>query len=102
MASITIYGSSDDLIEIEGDIREEFCVDGDDSFLLGISDGTLLNATYDREGMWRINRLKEGSAGYDKVEGKDPDDDYTDQVTLTGDDIEWVIGGSHWARRRND
>ena len=32
--SITIFGASDDLIEIEGEIDEEFCTNGSDEPVL--------------------------------------------------------------------
>jgi hypothetical protein len=61
---IEIYGSSDDLVEIEGGIDEEFPADGAGPHYLAFSDGTLLSIDYGREGIWRINRLATGSADY--------------------------------------
>jgi hypothetical protein len=101
---IEVYGASDDLIEIEGDLSEEFnpptnrSGDGLTSFL-AFSDGTVLSVIYGSEGIWRINRLVAGKAGYKKIEGTDPDGkDYTDRVTLTGE-ITWVIFGSEFKKR---
>lgn len=94
---ITVYGSSDDLIEIEGDIVEEFGGPWDEETYLGFSDGTLLSIEYTDSGIWRINRLKEGSASYSKVEGTSSDDDYTDKVTLAENGlskISWVVQGN--------
>lgn len=59
----TIYGSSDDLIELEGDVSQEFgayerCEDGE-GFVLALSDGTLLSVRYD--GCWRFKTLAAGS-----------------------------------------
>ena len=107
MPSITVYGASDDLIEVEGDIREEFgCYrsenDWDENPLyLAVSDGTLLRVRYDNEGMWRFTPTSMGSARYEKHEATDADDDYTDKVTLAlpdGEEFRWVLLGKEIAR----
>lgn len=93
MASVTIYGASDDLIEVEGAIREEFTPhESNYADFLAFSDGTVLSVKYGDEGIWRINRVASGSAHYEKTEGVD-DDNYSDRVTLTGD-IAWCVFGS--------
>lgn len=89
MKTITIYGASDDLLEIEGDISEEFgCYDIEEG-VVAVSDGTLLSVRYD--GCWRINRLAVGSATYEHVPAGPMDSDsHSDRVTLAGD-IAWVV-----------
>jgi hypothetical protein len=96
MRSVTVYGASDDLVEVEGDIVEEFDVgsQGNDCFL-AFSDGTVLSVRYD--GFWRIHRLAIGSARCVKRDGTDEDTDYSDRVTLTGD-IRWVVCGDVFAK----
>lgn len=101
MAKLIITGSSDDLIEIEGEFREEFNVytdDQKDGFLLAVSDGTLLNINYDQDGIWRIKRLKSGGATFNKVEG-DVERDTNDVVTLEGDPLKWVVLGINVAMK---
>jgi hypothetical protein len=96
--TITVYGASDDLIEVEGDIREEFNFnpdDDDDHRLLAFSDGTLLRARYDQDGLWRFEKLAQGQATMTKVEGS-VDDDTGDRVTLCGE-IKWVALATHAA-----
>lgn len=98
MATVTIYGASDDLIELDGAIREEFtCYDEDEPTYLAFSDGTVLSVLYDGQGMWRVNRVAEGSATYAKREATDPDDDYSDRVTLAGD-LAWCVYGKNYTR----
>lgn len=81
--SVKVYGTSDDLVEVEGDITEEFNPLHDDKpSFLAFSDGTVLRITYD--GMWHIARIAEGSAEYAKRNATDIDQDYSDIVTLTG------------------
>jgi hypothetical protein len=106
---ITIYGSSDDLIEIDGDIQEEmngYSADKDDEpCYLAVSDGTLLKVKYD--GCWRFTCVKKGSAVM--VNSNDADDDkdgsrpdgkpwYSEIVTLTGDNLRWVVRGVELAK----
>lgn len=96
---ITITGSSDDLIDVDGDLREEFGYDnplgkGD---LLGFSDGTLVRILHDSEGVWRVTRLKAGAAVF-TLEQADADG-RTDRATLDGD-VRWVVHGSTFAGRR--
>ena len=97
MATVTVYGSSDDLIEIEGDLREEFSFyseDDDDGRLLGFSDGTMLRARYDKDGVWRFTLVHKGTAEMEKQEAPANDEEnYSDRITLTGD-IEWVMFGT--------
>ncbi len=96
----TIYGASDDLIEVEGACSEEFsvynkCENETPAAYLACSDGTLLKVKYD--GQWRFHLMKQGSAAYSKEEATDeagsrPDGKpaYSDVVTLDGD-VRWVV-----------
>ena len=93
--SITIYGYSDDLIEVEGDIREEFSyhdhVD-DQGDLVAFSDGTVLRVLFDESGTWRITPVSRGSAQLTIEQVTEDSDAYTDRATLDGD-IRWVVQG---------
>lgn len=95
---IEVYGSSDDLVEVEGDIREEFQYgSGDEGDILGFSDGTILRIQYTDEGIWRITKLRIGAAACDIVPAIDSEsDNYSDRAKLTGD-IVWVVHGGAWA-----
>jgi hypothetical protein len=100
---ITITGASDDLIEIDGDLSEEFGYSDhrnssdNQGDLLGFSDGTLLRIRHDSEGVWRITRLKAGAATF-ALEQADHDG-RTDTATLDGD-VRWVVHGSSFIGRR--
>jgi hypothetical protein len=92
--SVTIYGASDDLIELEGDIREEFnALDLDDGALLAFSDGTVLRIGYSDNGVWRISPVV--SVGHVSIDQapEDDEDNYSDRAILTGP-IKWVVFGS--------
>jgi hypothetical protein len=98
MNSVTVYGASDDLIEIEGAICDELGCDMGETVKLAFSDGTVLSVTYDADGCWRVTRVAEGEAKMEKVEAEGPDtDNYSDRVTLTGD-IRWTVAG-RWMKR---
>jgi len=88
MKRIEIYGASDDLIEIapSGEHGTE-CNGGDSPRYLFFVDGTVLTVLY-TEGVWRIKRVKVGTAEYEHIPGKSPDDDrYSDTVWLSGDSL---------------
>ena len=88
--TIKIYGASDDLIEVEGDFREEFYY-YEDSLII-VSDGTVVSVVYGDKGIWRLNVISKGACVFQKHEGEDEDSDYSDIITLTGD-IEWIAYG---------
>jgi len=101
---ITIYGASDDLIEIEGDIQEEFNwipYNEHEFKLLAFSDGTLLRVAYDSDGVWRLNKVASGAAKFSKVEG-DVEKDTPDIVTLSGVEIKWVVLGEQSATKKHE
>lgn len=91
-----VYGASDDLIEVEGALTEEFPYSDGDA-ILGFSDGTLLRIRYDEGGVWRISPIVRGPAlqGIDQV-AEYSNDDYSDRATLTSE-ATWVLRGSHYA-----
>lgn len=94
---VEVYGSSDDLIELEGDIREEWS--NDDGYIV-FSDGTLLSVLYEASGFWRIHVLTLGDGTRkSKVEGTDIDDNYSDIVQLTRNTpFKWAMFGKELAR----
>lgn len=98
MNEVTIYGASDDLIEVEGAIREEFNPRNDEMSYLAFSDGTVLSAEYGKGGIWHIRRVAQGTAEYERVESTDPESDYTDRVVLRGPGLSWIVFGSQIVR----
>lgn len=96
--SVTVHGASDDLIEVAGDVLEEFTYrepDEDDATgnVLAFSDGTVLRISYSATGVWRIAPVAQGSAPL-RIEHADEGDDenYSDRATLDGE-IRWVVHG---------
>ena len=58
---ISIYGASDDLIEIDGDISFETSEHSDDETkTLSFSDGTKVSIKYGDEGVWNVDLVKQG------------------------------------------
>ncbi len=96
---ITIYGASDDLIEVEGDIDEEFNALGDEApQLLAFSDGNVLRIVYSGTGVWRISPVVYGSGEVTIVQAPEDDDgNYSDRATIDGQ-LQWVVFGSAFAR----
>jgi hypothetical protein len=99
MAQIKIFGSSDDLICIEGDISEEFNHYEPEHVYIFVSDGTVLSASYGQRnnGFWRFAPIHKGTAKYEKEEATGEEGEYSDVVTLTGD-IHWVGFGQELAK----
>jgi len=94
-----IWGTSDDLIEVDGDVRGEVdCYD--DEVLLICSDGTLLGIKYGKMEMaiWQINVIQEGSflEGVEQCTSEDADI-YSD-VALFHDGLKWVYAAKNWEK----
>lgn len=85
-----IYGASDDLIEVEGGLRDEFDAVRDGTHRLDFSDGTALSVEYTDAGLWRIERIARGLCLLSIERATDPDSDrYSDVATLDGE-VQWV------------
>jgi len=93
-----IYGASDDLLEIEGDVGEEYgCYGTDDEhvtegLLVACSDGTVLTVKYGKGGMgvWGIVMHIKGHL-FDRIdECNNPDADVYSDVAHFGDGLKWV------------
>lgn len=84
-----VTGASDDLIELDGELCEEFgtyhCGDGRMAF----SDGTLLTVKYDSDGLWRFKLIFKGSLYDHKIEGCVNDD--TDDVVHFKEGLLWAV-----------
>ncbi len=89
MSATTITGASDDLIEIDGQIVEEFPHAEETAALLAFSDGTLLQVEYDKDGIWRVKRLAAGECELTHSPGS-VDLDTNDVAILTGD-LRWCV-----------
>lgn len=104
MSKITITGASDDLIEIDGDISEEFMYYPDDekNCYLAVSDGTLITVRYDEDGIWRFDVIVRGAARVGKVTGDVTQDtnDVIDLELIVGGQFNWVIIGGEKAVRK--
>lgn len=103
--AITLYGASDDCIEIEGDVNEEWSAYGSkDGDLIAFSDGTLLRIRYTDEGdgIWRITPVHVPTPEILTITPAPLNDPrrYTDRAELRTNDIDWVIRGSEMATPR--
>ena len=99
---ITVYGASDDLIEVNGAISEEFNPAHDDEpSYLGFSNGVVLKVTYDDEGLWRIQPRANAhlvtidfAIGEDAPRREDGSSGYSDRATI--EDAAWVVFGDRF------
>lgn len=88
---IKVYGASDDLVEIEGDIEEEFGAYDCKGYLM-FSNGVLLTIEYGDMGIWRIECLADPNnvVEIEKCPPNDDDDPYSDIANIK-DDIKFVL-----------
>lgn len=99
MATVILTGASDDLVELDGDIYEEWTYrdDGNDGDLVAFSDGTVLRIT--QGAPWRIVPVARGTAQLDIGQAMEGDEEATDKASLTGD-IRWAVHGLAVARAK--
>lgn len=86
-----LYGASDDLIEIDGDWREEISASGDPG-MISTSTGALIEVEYADDGNWKfrcshtgnntVEHHPAGSARAKELTGRD----YSDAIILTSND----------------
>jgi hypothetical protein len=99
-----IYGSSDDLIEFDGDFYGEVGFYGTDKLEQGIllfcSDGTLLEVKYCKrvEGVWGIDLLAKGSLFMSMTPCTDADENPHSDVVLFASGLKWVYAASRWEK----
>lgn len=91
-----VYGYSDDLIEIEGDIKGEEDASRNAEKTIISSDGTMLCIVYGDQGIWKITILLKGPL-FDRIdicleENDEAEIGYSD-VAYFKDGIEWISIG---------
>jgi hypothetical protein len=89
---VEVYGRSDDLIEIDGDVRAEFNTMfgfSDGAGQLAFSDGTVFTVDYNSDGFWKFRLEHEGDAEVTQ-EHVATQEDYTDRYLLDGT-FDWVL-----------
>ena len=80
---LTIYGASDDLIEVVGNVSAEFGAYGDEARFVACSDGTIVRVTYTEDGCWECRVVHLGAGTEQSVVPHDNDrTSYTDKLTL--------------------
>lgn len=93
-APIVITGWSDDIVEIDGGIYEEFDTSGTGKATVTCSNGVVLDIEFDRDrdGCWRIEAIEnpEGVTIERAVAGPDNDDALYSDKAILGDDVTWV------------
>lgn len=97
-----VYGASDDLIEVDGDIRGEVgCYgtgDKEIGVLIVLSDGTLLDVKYGKNdsGIWGVKLVKKGSLFVRIDQCDDEDADPYSDVAHFKDGIKWAYAATEW------
>lgn len=94
---IKVFGASDDLIEIDGDFREEFQASSDEPNYVAFSNGLLLRVTYNDEGCWEIKVIWSSNIKTE-IQPNDGDKNYSDILTMDGD-MHWAVCGNQMVRK---
>lgn len=99
-----VYGCSDDLIEVEGEVTGEVgCYGTDDrdkGVLLVFSDGTLLEVKYGKneEGIWEIKLVKKGEL-FERIDPcDDADADPYSDLAHFAKGLKWVYAAKEWGK----
>jgi len=97
MPETRIYGQSDDLIEVEGAVREEFYANYNEDTLLVFSNGVVVGISYDGE--WKITVEASPDGASVEVQPAPVDyegvRDYTDMATVeTEEPVRWIAKAS--------
>ena len=97
---LKVTGYSDDAIVTEGDLNGQFDWYAKDSETgyLSFSDGTLLRALYDNDGIWRLQLVAKGSLYDSKEEGSVEEDTF--DIVKFKDGIQWCMFGEYYTIKR--
>lgn len=90
---VTIYGYSDDLVEIENSQYKEDEIDCyDKAIRFYFVDGTIISICYAQGGVWKITHEAIGKAWYELTRCEDDDDDaYSDVFKIDSEIISYEI-----------
>lgn len=84
-----VTGASDDLIELRGNLHEEFDAYDCDGGGIAFSDGTLLNVRYDEDGIWRFNLIYKGDL-FKAIEQGSIEED-TNDIAYFEEGLMWCV-----------
>ena len=98
MPSLTIYGTPEDRIKIEGEFQEEVdAYEMEEGAFLALSDGTLMTIAIDQGGVWRIAPVSVGmETALERLVGTMDSERESDRVTVTNPKVpfRWVLLGA--------
>jgi hypothetical protein len=98
--TVVVSGYSDYLIEVDGDISEQFQVvdigDGEEGGFVAFSNGVILRVEFGAP--WRISPVA-GCTPETVVIEHTQDKNGSDIARLPSAGIEWVVVGAEWKRR---
>ncbi len=95
-----VYGTSDDLIEFEGDVDGEVMVSSGSPSLLMFNDGTILTINYGADGLaiWKIVVQKEGPLFISIERCTDEDAEVYSDIAYFADGLSFAFSASAWQR----
>jgi len=104
--NLRVYGASDDLVEIEGDVREEFTAAYGEPTYVVLSNGVVLGVEYGGVGEWTVSPLSvpEGAdVDVRPVGWDDAANDYSETAIVESEEsLSWVLGTKEASLNRYD
>lgn len=101
---LKIYGYSDDNVEVEGDIVEEFLVpysgDGVDVLYLGLSNGMYVKAMFGQGWSFGVGSITNDGRHVMVGNYSIETDEEGDQILTIHDDISWIVAGDRFEKKR--
>jgi hypothetical protein len=104
-----IYGSSDDLVEVDGEIYDEYgnYNQAEKGILIKASDGTRAVIKYSEDGEWKVEIKDKGNLFEKVIESVGDDNEHTDEdakecssysdVIVFLEGLEWIeVGNAHY------
>ena len=104
-----IYGSSDDLVEVDGEIYNEYgnYFLASSGILLRASDGTRAEIKYDDNGEWKVKMIERGTLFEKVIKSVGENTEHTDEdaqgyssysdVIVFREGLQWVeVGNEHY------
>ena len=89
---IQIYGASDDVVVVKGDITEEFTPSPEGELILGFSTGHAVRIRFTDSGVWRIESCTTPKLDTLSQAPEGDEDIYSDRATILAP-VRWVVAG---------
>ena len=96
-----VYGASDDLVEVDGDVKGEVsCYDEEKGILVIFSDGSILQVKYGKAdmGIWGVTLISAGNL-FERIDPcMDENANPSSDVAHFKDGLKWAFAAKDWQK----